>query len=602
MKKGEAELYRQRFRMADKSFTGSVEEGRVGELYVQKHINELCTLHVTHVEDKHEEHIEGRDFIATVGDEEAPHFLDVEVKTARDFITRTNDHEEVSGTIGFELWSAESLHHLGWLPKMLNPEDSQTVCPDILVFLLVAYENAFACVSFENAHALFSRLREIALADGFDLDHLPVGKQAKAFADSRLDIVENMWLVPLTQIKDLAIVTMIGERPRLRPDIYSGENKKERICTTATQRARYNYLQTLSGGRETIETDNEFVFIGDAADQVMSTIDHNLSFLDSVNLNQYQCIQYFARKGKFLVCYRGVLENMLSHEYPSRKMNKTAYYPMSYGSIAAWCEQNGYHAALATWYGHIKYMLDLGLLKYSRPPKKSNNPIDVAINKNNKGPKSVGYYTPVRIDENTFIEADFQAQEYVKYRGTSSNVTKSDFIEAKGFEKANAAYGNDGRRISKADEYVKECVLTSIQLGVYENSYITVNELFRKVKSDVKRNQKLYPSNIEKMDPQKQDKERDRQRDYYRAIEKCRKKLKALVKSNFPYLVVHLISKKDRRWLEADIPNGTYIITFAGPPDIYMPRYIKALEEDEKIRNAKRREKRRAKKQSERNG
>ena len=56
-----------------------------------------------------------------------------------------------------------------------------------------------------------------------------------------------------------------------------------------------------------------------------------------------------------------------------------------------------------------------------------------------------------------------------------------------------------------------------------------------------------------------------------------------------------LVTKKDKRWL-GDMPTGTYIITFISRPECYEKRYREALEQEKAAENAKRREKRRAKK------
>ena len=63
-----------------------------------------------------------------------------------------------------------------------------------------------------------------------------------------------------------------------------------------------------------------------------------------------------------------------------------------------------------------------------------------------------------------------------------------------------------------------------------------------------------------------------------------------------PLYVAHLISKRDRRWLEAKIPDGTYIITFKNCPDYYMNKFLQAKQREEQTENAKRRAKRKAKK------
>ena len=46
----------------------------------------------------------------------------IEIKTVTGFLTRTNDHNEPSGSLGFELWTDKEKKHKGWLWAMMYPE------------------------------------------------------------------------------------------------------------------------------------------------------------------------------------------------------------------------------------------------------------------------------------------------------------------------------------------------------------------------------------------------------------------------------------------------------------------------------------------------
>ena len=241
-------------------------------------------------------------------------------------------------------------------------------------------------------------------------------------------------------------------------------------------------------------------------------------------------------------------------------------------------------------------MLDFGLLLYSRPPKNSKDPIDVAINKKNKSSKSVGYYTPVRLTRDKLLRADYEAQKFVQLNSTSSNVTKSDFIDAKGFEKTNPNYGNDGRDTSRIEKYVRETIIKMIYAEVDAHDYITVDQLFEKVYKKVKRNQSFKTLDPDYLQTKEGQKEQSRQQAYLKFINKFHKGIRKLVKDKCPIHIAHLISKKDRRWLKAKIPDGTYIITFKDIPFGSEGIYQESLHREKEIVNAKRRAKRKKKK------
>lgn len=230
--------------MPEDNFIVNREEGRNGELYTQKHLNELITAVASNVTDTSDEKVEGKDFIATFTDQETGVITEatVEVKTVRGFLFRTNDNEEKTGTIGFELWKSSKRKTPGWLLQMLDPDGRKSVQPDILVFLLIAYDRPFASVVFENVPALFERLRQLSVEMDFDLDNVPMGEQAFYFTIPNGLLIKNMWMIPLKQLEDLAYVVMIGEQPRLRPTIKSPGC----VCTTETQSLRYDHLFSLS--------------------------------------------------------------------------------------------------------------------------------------------------------------------------------------------------------------------------------------------------------------------------------------------------------------------------------------------------------------------
>ncbi len=114
-----------------------------------------------------------------------------------------------------------------------------------------------------------------------------------------------------------------------------------------------------------------------------------------------------------------------------------------------------------------------------------------------------------------------------------------------------------------------------------------MDDFFRKLWNKVKRNQKL---DINSETPAEQ----VRWVKYWNAFELLKKEKKDFIDSMSIYKM-GLVTKKDRRWL-GDIPYGTNIITYKDRPDVYNKMYWEALEQDKARENAKRREKRRAKK------
>ena len=307
--------------MANKTLYQAREFGIKGEAFINKHLHEFITDNLLlNLEDTSGKNVEGMDstsFSAKLGasaPEFIPDFADPgdqpaypitaityggnEIKTINSFLWRTNDGEDPTGTLGFELWETDSKRHYGWAYKIFHPEKSMNaVQPAYLFFLLVAYGSAFACVAFEDIDKLHARLANVAHEDGFDIDEYPLGREMNIPS-----IVGNMWQVPLSRIEDLAVVTLIGNKPRIRPDIIAGTQK----CSKRTQNQRYDHLVQLASGRS-IDSDPQFVgiILADGADHRgntlffvvgADTIDHFPvvfgHFRDSVGLGDFRS-QFF---------------------------------------------------------------------------------------------------------------------------------------------------------------------------------------------------------------------------------------------------------------------------------------------------------------------
>jgi len=574
--------------MAEDNFVVNRKEGRQGELYAQKHLDELITSAVLSVTDTSTEKIEGKDFIASIADSETGEITDaaIEVKTIRGFLFRSNDNNEESGTIGFELWKSDKRKTPGWLLQMLKPDGKKSVRPDILMFILVAYDRVFASVTFENVSALFERLEQLSGEMDFSLHEIPVGEQATGFTIPSGLLIENMWMIPFGKLADLAHVMIIGEQPRLRPDIVTPVHS----CLTVTQGARYKNLCSHAQG--IIPYDNQFVFSGNKAAQVINIASKNLDVLDSLNYSHFQQLQYLNRTGTFARLWEGLYLFMLSREYPARESKGLRFYPISYSTITKWGYQNGYNKEQDTWFNCIKHLLELKLLIQYRPHKKSNNPVDIAVNKNNPHPRSVEYYSPVELTRETLLDADCEAQDYKRTRRRTSTTSKASMEIQSGPEAANRAY-QDGRGLTKQLNYVWKTAEQLLIKQIDKNNYITVDDFYGKLWKEIKRSQKLKPNdnpqNAEEM------KEAERFGKFWRAFVLFKKEKKDFIHQMIIYKM-GLVTKQDRRWL-GEIPYGTNIITYKSIPDCYMNRCIAAKRQEEEIRNAKRRKKRQAQKE-----
>ena len=574
--------------MSEDNFVISREEGRTGELYVQKHLNELIMSVAFDAIDTSAEKIEGKDFIASSVDQETGEIIEaaVEVKTVRGFLFRTNDNEATYGTIGFELWKSEKRKSLGWLLQMMMPDGKKSIQPEILVFLLIEYDCPFASIAFTDVPALFNRLRQISTDIKFDLNNLPVGEQADSFTIPDGLLIQNMWMIPLEQLEDLAHIVMIGERPRLRPTIKAPGH----LCKIETQQERYSHLQLLADNN-TLPFDEDFEFKGDQGTQTITVVAKNLGILETLNLEHYESLKYMNRTGTFLRLWEGLYKFMLSCEFPERKYKGSCYYPISYRKISSWGYLNDIRSLSDTWSGVIKHLLEFGLLKHFRPHPKSTNKIDVAVNRNNPYPKSVEYYSPVELTGKLLMEADCYAQDYKRNRRPTSTISRSAMEFQSDRETANRAYQDD-RKLTKQDRYVRKIAEHLLDEEIDKHKYITVEIFFAKLWKEIIRIQKI--KQIETIQSLNDQKEQKRYKKYLSALNLLRKKKKDFI-SDLRIYKIGLVTKKDKFWL-GNIPNGTYIITYKDRPDLYNKQYYAALEEYRKRINTKRRAKRRTKK------
>ena len=332
--------------------------------------------------------------------------------------------------------------------------------PDILIFLLVAYDRPFASIVFESVPELFKRLKELSSKMEFNLDSIPVGDKAIAFAIPSGLLIKNMWLVPLAELEDLAHVVMIGEQPRFRPTIKA----PGRLCKDVTQRDRYDHLCLLSKGH--IPYDDQFEFKGNKAAQTITIAAHNLDVLEAINLDWYGSLKYMNRTGTFLRLWQGLYSFMLSIEFPAREYKGDRYFPIAYGEVSRWGYKNDIRNQPDTWFSVIKHLLEFGLLMHFRPHPNSTNPVDIAVNKNNPYLKSVEYYTPVALTNDELLNADCEAQDYMHLKRRTSTTSRAAMEFQSGPEVPKRAYQDD-RKLTKQDNFVRnlaEQMLINLQL------------------------------------------------------------------------------------------------------------------------------------------
>ena len=262
-------------------FPSARQQGSAGEAFALSHLEALVSSDLLlNLQDTSSQHVAGMDSTAQTirlgeavestgpgfivdGKPRAVHGRRItswiyganEVKTVHNYLTRTDDDELPCGTLGFELWEDINRERYGWFVHYSDPAKrnreadagqarTRAVQPALLVYLLCSGDDVFASLVFEDVGALLDALWAKAMRAGMDLNCLPTGEAAQSFQPVGMMLHDNMWLVPLEDIQHLATVTMIGEKPFLRPDIIAGDKR----CTRRTQadRAFSFYLKSIS--------------------------------------------------------------------------------------------------------------------------------------------------------------------------------------------------------------------------------------------------------------------------------------------------------------------------------------------------------------------
>ena len=368
-----------------------------------------------------------------------------EVKTTHNFLTRTDDSELPCGTLGFELWDDKERQQTGWLIHYLDPAkrnmtveagqaQTKAVQPAILVYLLCGGDDVFAAVVFENVGELLDFLWAKAAQAGLDLNSLPTGEIAQSFQPASLMICGNMWLIPLREIAHLATVTMIGDKPFIRPTIKDGDKR----CTNLTQNRRYDYLCQLARDRR-MPYDERFRhrFVPKPSEQIFADAIYNLSVLNPIDESAYPALGKLKKRTTVIKHLEGLLLNMLSHAFAIWPQGNEQYFPIGKDALEAWCKEQGITGSSMSWQGHLIFLEDCGLTRSFRPFGQSDDPIlQSAIDyaRENGYPNTVTFRTVPRYTEKILAHAEEIAALYAECRINLSHLTKADVIRVRGNE------------------------------------------------------------------------------------------------------------------------------------------------------------------------
>ena len=556
------------------SFLANVRRGRVGEEFVNTYLSELTDAIILNHEVHAGDYIEGADATAhriQLGDQIddfIPDYVDdpsvregtaydvaewvsggVEVKTTWGFLFRTYDQENPAGTLPFSLWSSFSRENAGWLLKLMHPErfsDSGempgAVQPHTLIFILAEYENAFASIAFCDIPALIDRLRSLAHDENVDLDDgIPFGTEAQDWLPANMIIAGNVWFVPLSRIEDLAKVTMIGEKPRIRPDIAS----KSRTCSARTQNLRYDHLLVLSAGRHII-IDERFrdVFTPSKQGQIYADIIYNLSVIESLDSGTYPTLSYY-RKQRVFDHLRGIMLNMLAHEVPVWPEMNPRYFALGKIYLETWCKANGIAGSTMSWQGSLVFLKDCGLIKCFCPIGDTHSPaIDRILEiLPPKHGKSITLRSVPRFTDEVLAHAEHVARMYRQQRITLAKLTKTDVIRCRGEEIAKQLY-LDGRTISEVELYVYDLYMRVLLQNINRNGYALKNDIHRAVYMIIQRDQRFQRIDRDHLLSQEERDELTRQEPFLRAFIKMKNRCPQLsLEAGYSY---HPVRKRDR--------------------------------------------------------
>ncbi len=490
--------------MPRQSFARNAQRGSVGERFALKYLSEIADVGlVLNPQHRADEHVEGGDVTARflqLGDEIEgflPDYVDdpdlanatayeiiqhtagaLEVKTDWGLLFRTYDSENPTGTLPFALWANEKRSKPGWLLRILYPdqylEEDQainSVQPKALVFVLAAYQNVYACVSFSDIPALKERIETIAGQAGFCLaTDVPCDENAENWIPQGIILNQSVWYIPLSQLEDIATVTMIGDMPRIRPDITAGEYR----CSSAVQNQRYEYLQRLSGNRAHLPADEEFkdAFIPADNMKVFANIDYNLNFIKSIDPEKYPVL-YFYSKQKVFRHLEGLMLNMLAHPYPIWPEKNPSFFAIGNNYLENWCKRQGIDGSSKSFQGSLVFLKICGLARSFRPNSAHQDSITLSMQKRisrGNAPRALTYRTVPLYTDQILMNAEKTAKRFYEKRISIAKMTKTDVINVLGQKAADKEYMSTVT-VSQIEKTVDKAFFRVMKSEVRKNGY-----------------------------------------------------------------------------------------------------------------------------------
>ena len=563
--------------MPQNNFVSNVERGNVGERYVYKHIEQLVknTDLILNYRDRANEHVEGGDATAhflTLGKEiddflpdyvEAPELADckayevtaqvyggLEYKTDWGLLFRYFDKEDPSGTLPFALWSDETRQRPGWVPRTFFPQTYFTegkkissVQPMAIVFMLAAYRNAYACVAFQNVNALIDRVCSLAVSAGFDIANLPYGEDALKLKPEGVILQGNTWYISLSQLEDLATVTMIGKKPRIRPDIIFDEYR----CTSELQEKRYKHLKSLARGRKRIPIDKEFVDAFTPSDKmkVYADINDNLSIIEHIDPERYPVLSYYSNQIVFQHL-KGLMLNMLSRPFPIWPESNPTFFAVSNNYLEAWCKAQGIGGSSKSIQGSLMFLRIIGLVKAFRPGENYHDPIADNLKKKfkrGKASRAITLRTVPLYTDDVLRYAEERAKPFFDANIKISKLVKTDVSDVLDQEEADRYY-QSGFTKSQIERHVDDVMLRVLEEEVQKNGYALYEPSLQRAKQIIDSEAAFIFPELFSEPTEEERVEMHRQNEYYYAFIKFgeRKSQKAKRKG----LEYHQISKNDR--------------------------------------------------------
>ncbi len=486
------------------NFAQAREFGKLGECFVFEHFHELTNanliLNNTITADKNTAGEDTTAYTAVFGTPDSnwlPEYVPLEsgsavypiishqfganeVKTINSFLWRTNDNEDESGTIGFELWEDSSRANYGWTAKIFHPERFENARkPVTLTILLVAYGSPFASIHFPDVSALYNRLRilfhEDGLdTDGFDFDTYPAGNAAYVWQVDNPVIDVNNWSISLSRIEDLAVVTMVGDMPRIRPDIVAGIRK----CSKETQLKRYDHLVKLSDERA-IPQDIKYQYriCKDNSDEVFRNIDYDLSLIENQFWKQYPNMDGATKRCTLFNTLRLIMENMLEHEYPAYPSDNPRYFQIGRDYYEKWRIRNKYSGSYTTFNGHLKILSFCGLIKQFFAYASNPDPVMKYLNRNKEHGIGATLYTVDFYTSEMIQRAEKVLVRLNNAHVLNGHITEQDFIRLFDRKAANKHYAGN-RDTSKEEKLVEKTIVDMMKSDVKRKGYAISAQIY----------------------------------------------------------------------------------------------------------------------------